>query len=384
MSNYVQVNDYSAKDGLATGDPNKAIKGSDVDAEFGAISTAITSKADTAGDTFTGDITTLSVIATNAAGPKMLNETASATNATFLPNKANPKTGYGWAGTDLLALICNDIEVARIGLATFTLSSAASKAWKGTLAPRNTITGVTMSRDTDTDHDTLIAVGEAKDSTNAQLIELTTAITKQIDSTWIAGDDAGGIAAGITVGNDTWYHVFLILDVTNDIVDAGYDTSVIATNLLADATDYTLFRRIGSVLTDGTANIIAYRQTRNHFEWSNPPLDVNRTTDATSEQTGTLSVPPGVEVRAAINGASAGVAGNVYVHHPDIDDEVPAPLSPGTPVAPLYTFGASTGIDGTYFECNTDTSQQIQYRTTHADIDVHLSTLGYYDHRGED
>ena len=57
MSNYTQVNDYSAKDALATGDANKVIKGSDIDAEFSAISTAIISKADTAGDTFSGAVT---------------------------------------------------------------------------------------------------------------------------------------------------------------------------------------------------------------------------------------------------------------------------------------------------------------------------------------
>lgn len=47
MSDYSQVNDYSAKDALSTGNPLKLIKGSDIDAEFAAISTAIASKFDT-------------------------------------------------------------------------------------------------------------------------------------------------------------------------------------------------------------------------------------------------------------------------------------------------------------------------------------------------
>lgn len=47
MSNYTQITDFSAKDSLTTGDPNKLIKGSDVDAEFDAISTAIATKEDT-------------------------------------------------------------------------------------------------------------------------------------------------------------------------------------------------------------------------------------------------------------------------------------------------------------------------------------------------
>lgn len=47
MSNYTQSTDFSAKDALASGDPNKTILGADVDTEFGLIATAITSKLDT-------------------------------------------------------------------------------------------------------------------------------------------------------------------------------------------------------------------------------------------------------------------------------------------------------------------------------------------------
>lgn len=46
MADYTQVNDYSAKDALATGNPLKLIQGSDVDAEFSAIAAAIASKFD--------------------------------------------------------------------------------------------------------------------------------------------------------------------------------------------------------------------------------------------------------------------------------------------------------------------------------------------------
>jgi hypothetical protein len=46
MADYSQVNDYSAKDALSTGDPLKLIKGSDIDAEFSALSTAVASKFD--------------------------------------------------------------------------------------------------------------------------------------------------------------------------------------------------------------------------------------------------------------------------------------------------------------------------------------------------
>lgn len=45
MSDYSQTTDFSVKDALTTGDPNKVIFGAHVDDELAAISTAITSKA---------------------------------------------------------------------------------------------------------------------------------------------------------------------------------------------------------------------------------------------------------------------------------------------------------------------------------------------------
>lgn len=49
MSDYSQTTDFSAKDSLTTGDPEKVILGADVDVELSAISTAIASKLNTSG-----------------------------------------------------------------------------------------------------------------------------------------------------------------------------------------------------------------------------------------------------------------------------------------------------------------------------------------------
>ena len=57
MATYNPTTDFSVKDGLSQGDPEKAILGSDFDAEFNNISTAVNSKADSAGPTFTGTAT---------------------------------------------------------------------------------------------------------------------------------------------------------------------------------------------------------------------------------------------------------------------------------------------------------------------------------------
>jgi hypothetical protein len=54
MSNYVKATNFSIKDTLNTGDPNKRIKGTEINDEFVAIATAISSKADSASPSFTG------------------------------------------------------------------------------------------------------------------------------------------------------------------------------------------------------------------------------------------------------------------------------------------------------------------------------------------
>jgi hypothetical protein len=46
MSNYTPITDFSAKDALTTGDPEKLILGADIDAELSAIQTAVNSKYD--------------------------------------------------------------------------------------------------------------------------------------------------------------------------------------------------------------------------------------------------------------------------------------------------------------------------------------------------
>jgi hypothetical protein len=54
MSNYNKSTNFATKDTLPTGDSGKIVKGTEIDSEFNAIASAISSKADTASPTFTG------------------------------------------------------------------------------------------------------------------------------------------------------------------------------------------------------------------------------------------------------------------------------------------------------------------------------------------
>ena len=53
MSNYTKTTDFTAKDAMATSNPSKIIKGSEIDDELDNIVTAIASKQDTGSTTFT-------------------------------------------------------------------------------------------------------------------------------------------------------------------------------------------------------------------------------------------------------------------------------------------------------------------------------------------
>ena len=57
MSSYVKSVDFSAKDALAQGNPNKIIKGTELNDEFNAIATAVGTKADLASPAFLGNPT---------------------------------------------------------------------------------------------------------------------------------------------------------------------------------------------------------------------------------------------------------------------------------------------------------------------------------------
>lgn len=70
MSNYSKTTNFAVKDTLQSGNPAKIIKGSEIDAEYTNIATAVATKSDIASPTFTGTVTapTLNVTGTLSAG----------------------------------------------------------------------------------------------------------------------------------------------------------------------------------------------------------------------------------------------------------------------------------------------------------------------------
>lgn len=79
MSNYTKATNFATKDTLPTGDSGKIVKGTEIDNEFNAIASAISSKADLASPTFTG--TPAGPTATAGSNTTQIATTAFVTNA---------------------------------------------------------------------------------------------------------------------------------------------------------------------------------------------------------------------------------------------------------------------------------------------------------------
>jgi len=61
MSNYTKATDFAVKDSLASRNPAKLVKGTEIDTEFNAVQSAVNSKADKASPALTGTATAVNL-----------------------------------------------------------------------------------------------------------------------------------------------------------------------------------------------------------------------------------------------------------------------------------------------------------------------------------
>lgn len=138
-----------------------------------------------------------------------------------------------------------------------------------------------------------IASGFAADSTNALLLSLGSAFTKTTAS-FSAGTGNGALDSG-SIANNTWYHVF--------IIGAGADILIsLSPTAPTLPGSFTLFRRIGSMKTDGSAHWVLFSQLGNDFLWAAAPEDFASVTPPNNAAALlTLSIPTGVKVTAQMD-----------------------------------------------------------------------------------
>lgn len=249
------------------------------------------------------------------------------------------------------------------------------------------INGLTLSNNSiDANRDIDIASGVARDSTGVLSIILSSSLTKQIDAVWASGTNAGGRASGVSLSADTWYYVFLVSNSTGAAVDAGFDTSISAANLLSDS-NLTLYRRIGAVRTDSSSNIYAFTQLNNEFIWDVPKQDVALSNPGTAEVTHTLDyVPTGYKVFANVsitffNSINIGDNARAYAY----GGGNTTLSAPGSGFNDIRIYGDQRG-GSVHDKVLTSTSAQIKTRQeiTGATFVVFIQVHGWVDPRGKD
>jgi hypothetical protein len=243
------------------------------------------------------------------------------------------------------------LQVPRSYLAGLTLSTAGSSATFG------------------------IAIGQAVDSTNLQSMQLASAYTKTTGA-WTVGSGNGSLDTG-TIATATWYHVYLIYRPDTGVVDVLTSLSVTSPTL---PTNYTLFRRIGSMLTDGSSHWTLFNQLGDEFLWGAAVTDASGVTPATTATAQSLTVPANVVVWAKFWGSLSSTGGAGLVFEPFVGPDITAgstgSLAAGTPIAGYGDFTIRT---------SGASPNQIKVRATGTTGNTYTIQLyGWIDPRGRD
>lgn len=269
-----------------------------------------------------------------------------------------------------------DIATNASDIATNSASISANALVPATLG---TITGLMPSNAADADHDITISAGIAADSTSAELLELSSAMTKQIDNSWVAGDGLGGLATG-TVAADTTYHYFIIKKDSDDSIDVVIDTSITCANI---PTGYTKYRRVFSLLTDSSANIPAFTAISEgggvRVNLNSRVLDVNTTAPTAVPVLFTVSTPLDIEltVRGTVQLVYSGTCGFLITSPSETNNNA---SSSNNTVRTL----ASVDISNSYFEKITNTSAQLRHDSEIFTVtSLIIATEGWSDSRGQ-
>lgn len=229
-----------------------------------------------------------------------------------------------------------------------------------------------------------ITIGSAVDSTNIALMTLPSAFTKTT-AAWSVGSGNGALDTG-TIAN-AWYHVFIIAKAGGLNPDILISTNISAPTLPAT---YTLFRRIGSMLSNASHFWIQFVQIGSDFLWFTPMNDVNAVANpGTAAVTRTLSVPPGVVVKAYLSTANLDLTtagaigmGAIYLSSLNTQDVTPSLLTNQFATQLSGYVGSNTQVGG-IAQIWTNTSGQIRSRcqTSSATLFFYISTYGWMDPR---
>jgi hypothetical protein len=179
----------------------------------------------------------------------------------------------------------------------------ASTTTRGVSYLNNPITIANNASDANNDID--FSAGNFQFSDGSGQALATAIMTKRLDATWSAGSGNGGLFNGTAVPKavNSTYHCYKIYNPTTGAEDSGFllgisGTAPNPTSVLPSG--YTKFKRVASILTDGSGNIRAFTQFGNYFKYTSGISDVN-TSFVAGSTTPTVSTPFGINSLGIFN-----------------------------------------------------------------------------------
>lgn len=210
-----------------------------------------------------------------------------------------------------------------------------------------------------------------------------TALIKRLDANWAAGTNQGGLFTGSKAA-DTTYHAFAIYNPTTNAYDAGFDTSVVAANR---PDGFTKYKRVGSILTNGSSNIIGFTQYGKWFKLKTMIINVATNNPGTSAVAVTLSVPLNIQTIWDGYVSIFDELANVLTWYALISSMDMANATPDVLVSnlriPTITSSSNDVVAENNFLIATNTTQQIRYRLNRStvNITIYIYTNGWIDYQ---
>lgn len=245
--------------------------------------------------------------------------------------------------------------------------------------------GLTIANNgSDPTNDIDIATGVCSNFGGNVLMTLASTMTKRIDATWSAGTGNGGRASTVSLTNNTWYRVFII-GKADGTVDAGFDTSSTAANLLAGASGYIYYRQIGWIRY-GTATIVKFFQYGDRFLFDVPIANYTDNDPAATTETKTVTVAPSTLglFSVIVTNANAGSTVQTFIKLRSTEQTSAAASATNFDIQAYREAANTLSPNASQLSCPVDSSSQIKVSASSASNQNRYTLLsnGWVDTRG--
>ncbi|QIG66836.1 hypothetical protein EVB41_006 [Rhizobium phage RHph_TM3_14A] len=209
----------------------------------------------------------------------------------------------------------------------------------------------------------------------SKLATMAAGITKNINGTWVAGNNAG-LDTGAKAANTT-YFIYALRKQSDGTGEVVLSTSATVAGVnLTNLAGYDVIAQIGVILTDASSNIRAFTWSNDYYIWVTPVLDLNNITVNTTSTLAAITVPNGTKVLAILRFIfnSSATTNSCLVYDPSQGVLTAGTGNSGGIVGTPQVSGGYSASSGQIF---TNTAKQIRH-VAGASGNLSLWTDGFY------